>query len=105
MMRPRSASWWHAAAAGRSSYWSRAAHARRKPRCPRWPANERSLMDEQPRDARAALPAVDRVLNAPGAAALIERYGRSLVLEIVRETLAECRAKGEAASVDTIVAV
>ncbi len=60
-------------------------------------------MRDWARDRRAALPAVDRVLRAPGAAALSERYGRSLVVEAVRDAIAARRAAGEAASVDDIV--
>jgi L-seryl-tRNA(Ser) seleniumtransferase len=56
------------------------------------------------RAGRAALPAVDRVLRSPGAAALIERHGRTLVLEIVRDTLAEYRRRGDGASVEMVVA-
>jgi L-seryl-tRNA(Ser) seleniumtransferase len=56
------------------------------------------------RAGRAALPAVDRVLRSPGAATLIERHGRTLVLEIVRDTVAEYRGRGDGASVDAIVA-
>ncbi len=62
------------------------------------------LMRERTRDRRAALPAVDLVLRAPGATALIERHGRSLVLDAVRDVLAECRNAGEPASVEAIVA-
>ncbi len=46
-------------------------------------------MNENGRDRRAGLPSVDRVLSAPGAAALIEHHGRALVLDAVREALAE----------------
>ena len=56
------------------------------------------------RDKRAALPAVDRVLRAPGAAGLIERHGRSLVTEAIRDALAERRSAGKPASVEAIVA-
>jgi L-seryl-tRNA(Ser) seleniumtransferase len=56
------------------------------------------------RAGRAALPAVDRVLRAPGAAALIERYGRTLVLETVRDTLAEYRSRGDGGSAEAILA-
>ncbi|MBV9014389.1 MAG: L-seryl-tRNA(Sec) selenium transferase [Alphaproteobacteria bacterium] len=56
------------------------------------------------RVGRAALPAVDRVLRAADAAGLIERYGRPLVLEAVRDTLAEHRSGGKAASVHEILA-
>jgi L-seryl-tRNA(Ser) seleniumtransferase len=61
-------------------------------------------MSKQSPERRVALPAVDRVLNAPGAAPLIERYGRSLVVDTVRQTLAAYRAKRATASLDAIVA-
>jgi L-seryl-tRNA(Ser) seleniumtransferase len=62
-------------------------------------------MNEAPsRGGRAALPAVDRVLHDAGSAALIERYGRSLVVDAVREALAAHRAVGEAAAINDIVA-
>jgi L-seryl-tRNA(Ser) seleniumtransferase len=54
-------------------------------------------------DDRAALPAVDRVLRAPEAAPLIERYGRGLVLDAVRTVLAERRRDGASASVGDVV--
>jgi L-seryl-tRNA(Ser) seleniumtransferase len=60
-------------------------------------------MNEPGRDRRALLPSVDRVLTAPETAALIERHGRALALDAVREVLAERRAAGEAASVEDIV--
>ena len=56
------------------------------------------------RAGRAALPAVDRVLRNPGVAALIERHGRALVVEMVRDTLAEYRRRGDGGSVEAIVA-
>src|ERR1700726_2980751 len=56
------------------------------------------------RAGRAALPAVDRVLRSPGATALIERHGRALVLQIVRDTLAEYRSRGAGASVEATLA-
>jgi L-seryl-tRNA(Ser) seleniumtransferase len=56
------------------------------------------------RNGRAALPGVDRVLRAAGAAALIERHGRDLVTDAVREALAERRNAAAAATVDDIVA-
>src|SRR5258708_39796642 len=56
------------------------------------------------RAGRAALPAVDRVLRAAGAAALIERHGRALVVEAARDTLAVYRGRGDGASVKAIVA-
>ncbi|MGE5269959.1 MAG: L-seryl-tRNA(Sec) selenium transferase [Thiohalocapsa sp.] len=55
------------------------------------------------REGRAALPAVDRVLLAPAAVLLIERYGRAVVLDAVRDALAECRKAGAAATVDEVV--
>src|SRR5258706_4942682 len=61
-------------------------------------------MNAPVRAGRAALPAVDRVLRAAGAAALIERHGRTLVLETVRDTLAEFRSRSDSASVEAIVA-
>ena len=62
------------------------------------------VRDSPVRDRRGALPAVDRVLHAPGATLLIERYGRTLVTDAVRDAVAEHRAAGEPASVDDIVA-
>jgi L-seryl-tRNA(Ser) seleniumtransferase len=56
------------------------------------------MNDFAPRAGRAALPSVDAVLRAPGGAALIERYGRSLALDATRTDLAERRAKGQAAT-------
>ena len=55
------------------------------------------------RAGRAALPAVDRVLRAAGAAALIECHGRALVVGIVRDTLAEHRSRGGGASAEAIL--
>jgi L-seryl-tRNA(Ser) seleniumtransferase len=55
------------------------------------------------RDKRAALPSVDRVLRAAEATGLIERYGRSLVTEAVRASIAEQRRAGKPAAVDAIV--
>jgi L-seryl-tRNA(Ser) seleniumtransferase len=55
-------------------------------------------------DDRAALPAVDRVLRAPAATALIEGYGRGLLLEAVRAALTERRRDGAIASVEDILA-
>ena len=60
-------------------------------------------MSERARDKRAALPAVEQVLRLPGAAALIERYGRGLVVDAVREAIAARRGSGAAASPDDIV--
>src|SRR3954454_7160224 len=61
-------------------------------------------MSDPARDRRAGLPSVDRVLSAPGAAALIEQHGRALVLDAVRQALAERRAAGMPASIAEIVA-
>jgi L-seryl-tRNA(Ser) seleniumtransferase len=61
-------------------------------------------MSETARDGRAGLPAVERVLNAPAAAELIERYGRAPVLNAVRRAIADRRAGGAGASVEEIVA-
>ena len=55
------------------------------------------------REGRSALPAVDRVLRSDEAGALIEKYGRSLVLDAVRTALADRRRCGSAASVAAIV--
>ena len=44
------------------------------------------------------------MLSAPEAAALIERHGRALVLDAVRQAIAERRAAGASASVADIVA-
>ena len=54
------------------------------------------------RKGRAALPSVDRVLRQAGA--LIERHGRALVTEAVREALAGRRAGGEPAPLEAILA-
>jgi L-seryl-tRNA(Ser) seleniumtransferase len=61
-------------------------------------------MGERSGDRRAALPSVDRVLRSPAAALLIERHGRSLVTEAVREAIAERRSSGKSGSVEAIVA-
>ena len=61
-------------------------------------------MPERVRDRRAALPAVDRVLRSPEAAALIERYGRPLVADAVRDAIAERRESGEFATVAAVAA-
>jgi L-seryl-tRNA(Ser) seleniumtransferase len=55
-------------------------------------------------DRRAALPSVDRVLQAPLVIGLVEQYGRSLVVDAVRQALAARRANGEAASVANVAA-
>jgi L-seryl-tRNA(Ser) seleniumtransferase len=54
-------------------------------------------------ECRAGLPAVDRVLRSAGGGALMARYGRPLVLDAVRKTLAERRLNGKAASVAVII--
>jgi L-seryl-tRNA(Ser) seleniumtransferase len=53
--------------------------------------------------ARAALPAVDKVLRSEWGAALIARYGRALVLDAVRTALARRRDLGAGASVAEVV--
>lgn len=50
------------------------------------------------KDARAALPSVDRVLRSEAGARLVEAYGRTLVLDAVREVLAELRTARAAAT-------
>jgi L-seryl-tRNA(Ser) seleniumtransferase len=57
------------------------------------------------RAGRSALPGVDRVLRAPGAARLIEQHGRGLVVDAVRGALAEYRSRGDGASVEAIIAI
>jgi len=52
---------------------------------------------------RARLPAVDRVLRSEAAGPLIAQYGRPLVLDTVRKTLAERRLSGKAASVAAVI--
>jgi L-seryl-tRNA(Ser) seleniumtransferase len=54
-------------------------------------------------EPRLRLPAVDRVLRSEGAGELIARYGRPLVLDAVRKTLAERRLSYETASVAAVV--
>jgi L-seryl-tRNA(Ser) seleniumtransferase len=54
------------------------------------------------RQGRASLPSVDRVLR--GADVLIERHGRALVTEAVREALAEHRKQGVEADAEVILA-
>jgi L-seryl-tRNA(Ser) seleniumtransferase len=54
------------------------------------------------RQGRAALPSVDEVLRSPAGAALVARYGRSLVLDAVRAVLAERRQNGGEASVEGV---
>src|SRR5262249_41282902 len=56
------------------------------------------------RAGRAALPSVDRVLRSSAAAALIERHGRALVVDALRDPLAEYRHRHQATSIDLIVA-
>ena len=60
-------------------------------------------MNDVPHDRRAALPSVDRVLKAPGALALVERHGRNLVLDTVRDVLAAHRSAGEPAPIDAVI--
>jgi L-seryl-tRNA(Ser) seleniumtransferase len=55
-------------------------------------------------DPRVALPSVDRVLQEPGAAALIESYGRSAVLDAVRDSLAETRAARTTSTATDVIA-
>src|SRR5579875_1954881 len=55
------------------------------------------------RAGRAGLPAVDRVLHAAGAAALIAEYGRALVRDAVRAALAARRRAGAAATPEEIL--
>jgi L-seryl-tRNA(Ser) seleniumtransferase len=52
---------------------------------------------------RGALPAVDRVLRDEAAAALVARYGRSLVVDAIRAALAKQRRCGAGASVAFII--
>ena len=54
-------------------------------------------------ERRGRLPAVDRVLRSESADALIARYGRPLVLDAVRKTLAERRLSGKTALVAAII--
>jgi L-seryl-tRNA(Ser) seleniumtransferase len=56
---------------------------------------------QAPRDARAGLPSVDRLMNRPEIAALIGANGRSMVLSVVREELAASRPQLEAVASDT----
>lgn len=58
-------------------------------------------MTQAPRDARAGLPSVDRLMNRPEIAALIGAHGRSMVLSVVREMLAASRPQLEAVASDT----
>jgi L-seryl-tRNA(Ser) seleniumtransferase len=59
-------------------------------------------MSAVPRQGRAALPSVDRVLR--DADALIEQHGRALVTEAVREALAQYRERGTEADTGTVLA-
>jgi L-seryl-tRNA(Ser) seleniumtransferase len=56
---------------------------------------------QAPRDVRAGLPSVDRLMNRPEIAALIGANGRSMVLSVVREVLAASRPQLEAVAADT----
>ena len=58
-------------------------------------------MTQAPRDVRAGLPSVDRLMNRPEIAALIGAHGRSMVLSVVREVLAASRPQLEAVAADT----
>jgi L-seryl-tRNA(Ser) seleniumtransferase len=51
-----------------------------------------------------SLPAVDTVLRAPDCEPLIERFGRTAVVEAVRTLIAEGRAGGEGLSAEVVVA-
>jgi L-seryl-tRNA(Ser) seleniumtransferase len=63
------------------------------------------MSENKVRDRRASLPSVDRVLLAPATAALIECYGRNLVVAAVREALAAARAAtAPTAAIDAIIA-
>jgi L-seryl-tRNA(Ser) seleniumtransferase len=62
------------------------------------------MSEKTARDRRASLPSVDRVLQAPATAVLIERYGRALVVDAVREALAERRAAAAPAAIAEVVA-
>jgi len=55
------------------------------------------------RQGRSRLPAVDLVLRSNEAGALIATYGRSLVVDAVRTTLAERRRYDLAATVASII--
>jgi L-seryl-tRNA(Ser) seleniumtransferase len=54
-----------------------------------------------PRDARAGLPSVDRLMNRPEITALIGSHGRGMVLSVVREVMAASRPQLEAVAADT----
>ncbi len=62
------------------------------------------MMSAVAREGRAALPAVDKILRSEGCAALIEQYGRPLVLDAVRAALAARRDTGETGSIEAILA-
>jgi L-seryl-tRNA(Ser) seleniumtransferase len=55
------------------------------------------------RHGRAALPGVDAILRSESAGALLARYGRALVLDVVRATLAERRKLGAAVAIEEIL--
>ena len=63
------------------------------------------MNDIAPRHGRAALPSVDAVLRSAVGAALIERHGRSLVTEAVRNELAARRGRSEPAGIADITEV
>jgi L-seryl-tRNA(Ser) seleniumtransferase len=50
-------------------------------------------MSNQAADARRHLPGIDRLLSGPGGASLVEAYGHALVVEALRSTLDEARAR------------
>ena len=60
-------------------------------------------LNAEPRASPRALPAIDSVLRAPGSETLIERFGRSLVIEAVRSLIAEARAGGEALPIEAVI--
>jgi len=61
-------------------------------------------MTASPRQGRAALPAVDKILRSEGGVTLIARYGRSLVLDAVRAALTAWREVGGAGSIEGVLA-
>ena len=60
-------------------------------------------MTGEERRGRLGLPAVDRVLRSEAAVAMIARYGRPLVVDAVRTTLAARRRCNAPASVESII--
>jgi L-seryl-tRNA(Ser) seleniumtransferase len=59
-------------------------------------------MTAEEREGLAGLPAVDTVLRSKGGAALIDQYGRQLVVDAVRVAVEARRRAGEASSVAVI---